>query len=492
MRKLGCFVLLFLVLWHETALASEPLRVSYQDGTSTTIPFTIGNLPQGTEFFTDYSFELSTALQANSVEQLCDVITEVHVRDEVHRITLVLAQIGQCTIEKKLENLQSLGYDGLIVYLPSDSSYDVESYAYDFQQDGRSSLPVLVISFEDASGLLDRMENKGEDISAQFMLEPIKKTSNGTFYLPIDLWGTPHSNAFAKFIGDIMQCESTDKTDNMTELPCLRLMEDSQLQFEPHYLVLKKNNETDETNCFGDYCSPDPDGDGILSGQNETFQTVIQKCVFKEYSVGGWFRYTFRYIGFCGKRATQVVNDIQCSNNTMAGANLDPERVHKCIAEATASSRIEVLEEDIAKASQLSVTLGEIPQIFIGGYLYPGIFQFSNIKLSLCSVFQVLRPDNLPIACKPSEGNHSSIAAWFLEVLVKSALIVFAVFGLLVLFIFFFFKGVRKTNLQIQKEIIDQKVREALLIPTSSLTIENSSLSSAKNTEMTKVEKSSI
>lgn len=456
-----CFLFLFL---HGSDAVSPSLTVSFQDESSISIGFSFGSIPEEVWFFEEYSFKLVTALQLNSVQQLCEQPSQSQIKDEAHRQTLVLVEAGQCSILEKLKTAEELGYDGLIVYQLERTTQETKMLPYEFQV-SHSNLPILIISQENAQLLIEKIEEKGEEVSVYYMLDPIEKSPNGQL-IPVDMWGTPHSTGFMKFIGDVMECDQQEQPTNVTERLCLKLMEDEHINFEPHYLVFRKNNETDEENCLNDYCSPDPDGPGILSGKNETYQSLVQKCVFKEYGVDGWFRYTFKYTGACARRAEKVENDLECSRKAMSMVDVKPNIVHDCIANATEEDgRIEILEEEINEARQVSITMEEVPQVFIGDFLFNGEFMFQNFKAKICSVYSALNLEQGPLVCDHDETTFETEEVMGLaeDFLGKLSVICIVLGVLLLCGVFLFFLISHRRNSELQSQVIDQKVQEYLL-----------------------------
>ncbi|CAD8102755.1 unnamed protein product [Paramecium primaurelia] len=79
-----------------------------------------------------------------------------------------------------------------------------------------------------------------------------------------------------------------------------------QLEFTPHQAIAgcegcKKNIYLKPNqHCLsgGRYCATDPDGDGILNGQDAVREILRQLCIFKQDQIN-WWKYIIKYSNLC-------------------------------------------------------------------------------------------------------------------------------------------------------------------------------------------------
>ncbi|CAD8096846.1 unnamed protein product [Paramecium sonneborni] len=162
-----------------------------------------------------------------------------------------------------------------------------------------------------------------------------------------------------------------------------------------YQIVSRPNKPIEYQNCisYGKYCSQDPDGSGIATGNMIVEETLRQLCIFSQ-SIDKWFDYMLSFRDNC----TTAQEYETCSPKVQTEVGIDNQKVEKCIRDQQVTNHLTIkneqksykvnnlLEEQLTLWNAAGVQ--QLPGIIINYQDYLGQITGLNVFLDICYSFQ--------------------------------------------------------------------------------------------------------
>lgn len=122
----------------------------------------------------------------------------------------------------------------------------------------------------------------------------------------------------------------------------------------PHYVLWRcqscapdYRNDTDDCVSGGQYCAPDPDGDGRLVGRDVVMEDLRQICIYKQSLERNKPHLWWDYVSEFYERCPLAEFDEKCSKKAMRRAGVKEKDIDKCVADSFDDPRSPGLSENV-------------------------------------------------------------------------------------------------------------------------------------------------
>jgi len=290
-------------------------------------------------------------------------------------VNVVLVRRGQCTFVTKVQVAEKKQARAVIVVDQENStmtSQDIQHVV--MEDDGRGSsvkIPSILISKFDGQKLIDAA-NAGEVVIE--LAWDIPRADP----VIVDFWMSSGSQEASEFLQRFKDTVETLKYH---------------LQFQPHYHIFSLPQASSPGHLCMDggteFCAPDPDGTGPVTGEDVANEDLRQLCIWNltarmdadsansaYYSQYFW-DYVVSFAEKCPSRGGNgdAVLGQTCSSRVMAEVGLSQDDVLRCARE----NRIKFLREQIKNVAWSHLALR------INGWRYSGPLDPETVLKAVCS-----------------------------------------------------------------------------------------------------------
>mmetsp|Transcript_11776 Transcript_11776/g.22532 ORF Transcript_11776/g.22532 Transcript_11776/m.22532 type:complete len:492 (-) Transcript_11776:10-1485(-) len=290
-------------------------------------------------------------------------------------VNVVLVRRGHCTFVTKVRVAEKKKARAVIVVDYENStmtSHDIQYVV--MADDGQGSsvkIPSLLISKFDGQKLIESVE-AGEVIIE--LAWDIPRTD----HVVVDFWMSSGSQEASEFLQRFKDTAETLKYH---------------LQFEPHYHIfsLPQGSKPGHLCMDGgtEFCAPDPDGAGPITGEDVAYEDLRQLCIWRltaradvdSANSAGYSQYFWDYVVSFGKKCPSrggkgdAILGETCSNRIMAEVGLSHDDVQTCARD----NRTKFLREQIRYVAWSPLALR------INGWRYSGPLDPETVLKAVCS-----------------------------------------------------------------------------------------------------------
>jgi len=292
-------------------------------------------------------------------------------------VDVVLVRRGQCTFVTKVRIAQQKGARAVVVVDRETStltSKDIQRII--MADDGSGSelkIPSLLISRFDGQKLIDAAK------VSELVIELAWDIPRGTHVI-VDFWMSSGSQEASEFLQRFKDTAETMKFH---------------LQFVPHYHIFSLPEASNPGRLCMDggteFCAPDPDGTGPVTGEDVANEDLRQLCIWSltarmtpgsdsekaaTYSQQFW-DYVVRFADECpgrGGSGDSILGE-SCSRRVMAKIGVSPDDVQRCARD----NRIQLLRDQIKYVAWSPLALR------INGWRYSGPLDPETVLKAVCS-----------------------------------------------------------------------------------------------------------
>eukprot|EP00331_Platyophrya_macrostoma_P032794 CAMPEP_0176437026 /NCGR_PEP_ID=MMETSP0127-20121128/18362_1 /TAXON_ID=938130 /ORGANISM="Platyophrya macrostoma, Strain WH" /LENGTH=493 /DNA_ID=CAMNT_0017820545 /DNA_START=33 /DNA_END=1514 /DNA_ORIENTATION=+ len=326
----------------------------------------------------------------------CQILSPIDFKGTANSIEgespILVAGRGNCTFVMKALNAQNAGARALIVV---DDQEENENFILpvDDGHGGAIHIPVLLIN-KKTGELIEKYVSGGQQVAnANQQVELSIKFDMPKKYDNIDyeIWLSSSDGFSFDFIKDLHRYHDIlKKKATMT----------------PHYAIwycpiceLLNFQDTSNPNCLsgGRYCSPDPDGNGPLTGKDTLLEDLRQICIYN-HSAESWWDYHDNFRRSCLNAETLE----NCSKSTMDDIGVDQKKIMDCVNKSFTGPNRDKDDNTILREERNLFTQRGIltwPAVVINSMTYRGNLEpASNIFEAMCGGFTVT-----PSECEQSD-----------------------------------------------------------------------------------------
>lgn len=328
---------------------------------------------RGRDYCTEDDYSLA-AIAGGKHDGTSPASTE-HSSEGRQLVNVVLVRRGQCTFVTKVrvaEKKQALAVVVVDYENSTMTSQDIQRVV--MEDDGQGSsvkIPSLLISKFDGQKLVDAAR------AGEVVIELAWDIPRAD-YVVVDFWMSSGSQEASEFL---QRFKDTAET--------LRY----HLQFQPHYHIfsLPQGSNPGHLCMDGDteFCAPDPDGTGPVTGEDVANEDLRQLCIWNltarveagsaksaPYSQQFW-DYVVSFAEKCPSRggSGDAVLGEACSRRVMAEVGLSHDDVQRCARE----NRMKFLREQIRYVAWSPLALR------INGWRYSGPLDPETVLKAVCS-----------------------------------------------------------------------------------------------------------
>jgi len=254
-------------------------------------------------------------------------------------------------------------------------------------------IPSLLISKFDGQKLIDAAK------AGELIIELNWNIPHGTDVI-VDFWMSSGSQEASEFLQRFKDSAKTLK---------------HHLQFVPHYHIFSLPEASNPGHLCMDggteFCAPDPDGTGPVTGEDVANEDLCQLCIWSltarmapgsdksaTYSQQFW-DYVVRFADECPSRSGSgdAILGEACSRRVMATVGVSPEDVSKCARE----NRIQILRDQIKYVAWSPLALR------INGWRYSGPLDPETVLKAVCSGYE--KP---PLECSELLSGFAAQSRW--------------------------------------------------------------------------------
>ncbi|KAL4465896.1 hypothetical protein ABPG74_004133 [Tetrahymena malaccensis] len=365
---------------------------------------------------------------------------------------------GYCTFVRKASLAAKTG-KMLIIIDNSDKEDVTESIMGDDLSGEKVKIPVVMVSKQDGQrikSLLDDEIKSSEfysDLVVQASIrfqKPFSKQKSEVQYwmLPAEL----DSYLFLKNHTSFLEY----------------LVKENKLVFEPHFVIFRcnkdckanyeKNKQSTESFCIqdGEYCHPDPDGNGPLNGVDSLKLAINELCVH-HYFPEFFFDYFTAYNECYSKNPKRLT---QCVDTAFKKVEeLKPEAKQKSFAYEIQECRLAEIQKGKLLEQEYKLFIEQglkfYPALFVNGSPYRGdLTQKESAQEFICEGFENLKNidacEQFEVPEQDENSSSSGLSSSNVNLIIIVCVVLFFVF-LIGLFIYR-----RKIKLEVQKELTIQ------------------------------------
>jgi hypothetical protein len=250
---------------------------------------------------------------------------------------VLLVDRGDCTFVEKVRRAQHLGASGVLIAdsqclcegevnctsSPDGVCRTNEPIMADDGSGKDISIPSMLLRKSDADVLKDTLLHKKEPVLVEMRWQFPKFETKVT----MDIWYTP-----------------IDKTSMylLTNISKLALAMKDQLQFKPHYYLLRGNDfhcngnsNTPEDTCYdmctnnGRYCSVSHGG---ISGKQVVLESLRRMCIDKHYPTTHFWDYLDHFSEWCHSK--DYFSNEDCLSDAFKHSEIDKETIATCLGDS--------------------------------------------------------------------------------------------------------------------------------------------------------------
>ncbi|CAD8191913.1 unnamed protein product [Paramecium pentaurelia] len=329
-----------------------------------------GNVPWGRR--------LSGTLDISNPIEACTAI------NQTVKSHFVLIKRGGCSFVTKVRNAQNAGYQLAII---EDNKVEIiENITMSDDGTGYGlQIPSIFISKSDG------------EILTKYLKMPKANSETDQIQLLIKFDVRQQKSVEALFALSILSGETYKFLREFR--PYYEKLKNEEFNFTilyPLYQIIPNpDRPIDYQNCisYGKYCSPDPDGLGVGTGQMIVEETLRQLCIFNQ-SIDKWFDYMQSFRDNCTSAQQYEI----CSPKVQLEVGIENQKVEKCIRDQQSTLSF-VLRNETHNYKQNSIledqltlwnTAGvqSLPGIIINHQDYLGQITGANVFLDICYSFE--------------------------------------------------------------------------------------------------------
>lgn len=413
-------IFLFLEVNGKIKIVSPPDFVKWVDGHSGYLDeyalADFGYIPYGRTLYGE--------VQIADPHTACSPLTNQESSNSFEGHSIVVADRGGCHYVTKTQNAQLAGANLLIVV---DNKIDTDYSTYVMSDDGHGleiNIPTILVHMKFGEKIREfAATNQSVTISVTFDDPPQNDQ------VDLEIWLTNTNNASIIFLQEIK--------------PWIEKIYD-QLSFKPHYPIYNSTDPKDP-NCVanGKYCSPDPDGDGPLTGQDIIREDLRQLALFYGWSPFDWWTYVTSIDPSCV--ATIKMHDCAMNiiTNQMRIGIREFITKQLLLSGSNPNDNDLLAKEAAAKRSHISS-----PGVVINGMTYRGnVEPVSHVFAAICEGFS-----ESPESCETYKESTKSVPIIHRKRSVKYILAI-CIVGLIFFAFFLFCCYKRYLKKQIAKEL---------------------------------------
>jgi len=290
-------------------------------------------------------------------------------------VNVLLVRRGQCTFVTKVRIAEKKKAHAVIVVDRENSTWtsqDIQHVVMADDGEGSSvKIPSLLISKFDGHKLMDAAK------AGEVVIELAWDIPRAD-YVTVDFWMSSGSQEASEFLQRFKDTAETLKYH---------------LQFEPHYHIFSLPQSSNPGHLCMDggteFCAPDPDGTGPVTGEDVANEDLRQLCIWNltarmdvdsaksaAYSQYFW-DYVVSFFEKCPSRGGDgdAVLGETCSSRVMAEVGLSYDDIQKCARE----NRNKFLREQIRYVAWSPLALR------INGWRYSGPLDPETVLKAVCS-----------------------------------------------------------------------------------------------------------